>query len=63
VVDHQALEVAAASGETLELIPLFGMPWVPEVGPLYFYAAMFQRGTLSLDTLVSNGAFWEFELR
>jgi len=31
-------------------------------GPLYFYAALFEPGTLSLETLVSNGAAYEFRL-
>jgi len=35
---------------------------VSPFGPLFFYAAMFEKGTLSLDTLASNGAVWEFSL-
>jgi len=38
------------------------MPPVSPAGPLYFYAAMFEPGTLSLETLVSNGAVYEFWL-
>ena len=50
-------------GHELELIPEFTMPAVSATGPLYFYAAMFEPGTLSLETLVSNGAVWEFHLQ
>ena len=38
------------------------MPQVSPAGPFHFYAAMFEPGTLSLETLVSNGAVWEFHL-
>jgi hypothetical protein len=44
------------------LIETFAMPPVSPAGPLYFYAGLFEPGTLSLDTLVSNGAVWEFWL-
>ena len=48
---------------TLEIIPLFTMPPVSPAGPLYFCAAMFEPGTLSLETMVSNGAIYEFRLQ
>ena len=35
--------------------------WEP-AGPLYFYAALFEPGTLSPETLASNGAVYEFWL-
>ena len=60
-LDHQAVTVPAGES-TLELIPQFAMPAVSPAGPLYFYAAMFVPGTLSLETLVSNGAVIEFFL-
>ena len=49
-------------GQQINLIPEFTMPPVSPTGPLYFYAAMFEPGMLSLETLVSNGAVWEFRL-
>jgi hypothetical protein len=38
------------------------MPAVSPCGPLYFYAALFEPGSLSLVTLVSNGSSWQFRL-
>ena len=60
-LDYEALTVPAGSS-TLVLIPEFTMPAVSPCGPLYFYAAMFEPGTLSLETLVSNGAVHAFSL-
>ena len=60
-IDYQTITVPGGSS-TLTLIPDFTMPAVSSIGPLYFYAAMFEPGTLSLDTLVSNGAVWGFSL-
>ena len=51
-----------AGDSSLSLIPGFQMPPVSPAGPLYFYGAMFEPGTLSLETLVSNGSVWEFSL-
>ena len=56
-------KVTVANGDTsLTLIPEFTLPAVSPYGPLYFYAAMFEPGTLSPDTLVSNGATYGFYL-
>jgi hypothetical protein len=44
------------------LIPEFTTPAVSPAGPFIFYAAMFEPGTLSLETLVSDVAMWEFFL-
>jgi len=44
------------------LIPEFTMPAVPPCGPLCFFAALFETGTLDLGHLASNGAVWEFYL-
>jgi hypothetical protein len=56
-------QMAVPIGEvTIPLIPEFTMPPVSPAGALYFYAAMFEPGTLSLETLVSNGSLWEFYL-
>jgi len=60
-LDHEAVTVPTGSS-TLMLIPEFTMPAVSPCGPLYFYAAMFEPGTLSLETLVSNGAIYQFYL-
>ena len=60
-LDYAAVTVP--SGEsTLVLIPGFVLPDVSPAGPFYFYAAMFELGTLSPDTLASNGAVREFWL-
>ena len=60
-IDFEAVTVTAGDS-SLTLISSFTMPAVSPCGPLYFYAAMFAPGTLSLETLVSNGAVWEFHL-
>ena len=60
-LDYSPVTVAEGL-DALHLIPGFVVPPVSPAGPLYFYAAMFEPGTLSLDTLVSNGAVWEFRL-
>ena len=61
-LDQEALTVGAGMDEDRGLIPQFSMPAVSSFGPLYFYAAMFEPGTVSLETLVSNGAAYEFYL-
>ena len=60
-LDYAAVMVLTGDS-SLTLIPSFIVPAVSPCGPLYFYAAMFEPGTLSLETLVSNGAVWEFSL-
>ena len=60
-LDYEAITVPAGDS-SVTLIPEFTMPAVSPCGPLYFYAAMFEPGTLSLETLVSNGAVCEFSL-
>ena len=44
-------------------IDSFQMPAVPSVGPLYFYAVMFQSGYLDLDHLASSGSVYQFYLQ
>jgi hypothetical protein len=61
-LDCQNAEVAAGASEIWPLIPPFTMPEVPDYGPLYFYAAMFEEGMLELDRLASNGDSVEFWL-
>jgi hypothetical protein len=60
-LDYEEVDVPPGTS-SLNLIPEFTLPPVPPAGPLYFYAAMFEPETLSLDTLVSNGAVFEFHL-
>jgi len=61
-LDFQNHVVAAGADETWPIIPEFTMPQVASFGPIFFYAAMFEEGTLSLDTLASNGSVYEFYL-
>ena len=58
---HETVTVGQGTGEWT-LIEEFTMPAVSPYGPLFFYAAMFEVDTLSLETLVSNGAMCEFYL-
>ena len=60
-MDYAAVMVLTGDS-SLALIPCFTMPAVSPVGLLSFYAAMFEPGTLSVETLVSNGAAYEFAL-
>ena len=60
-LDYEAVTVPAGDS-SITLISQFAMPAVSPCGPLYFYAAMFAPGTLSLETLLSNGAVYEFSL-
>jgi hypothetical protein len=60
-LDYEAVTVPTGDS-SLTLIAAFTMPAVSPLGPLYFYAALFEPGTLSLETLVSNGAVYEFSL-
>ena len=62
-LDSSTFTLAAGLNEVWPIIEPFQMPPVSPTGPLYFYAAMFEPGTLSLDTLVSNGAAYEFYLQ
>jgi hypothetical protein len=62
VIDYDTIEVGERTGETLTLIPEFTMPAVPPAGPLYFFAALFEQGTLDLEHLASNGVTWSFSL-
>ena len=50
-IDFETMTVPSGS-DTIEIIPSFNMPPVPDVGPLYFYGAMFESGYLDLDHLV-----------
>jgi len=60
-LDHQALTIPSGSSSR-SLIPEFTMPAVGPLEPLYFYAALFEPDTLSLETMVSNAAAWQFSL-
>jgi hypothetical protein len=55
-------DIPTGADLTLNIVPEFTVPAVSPIGPLYFYAALFEPGTLSLQTLVSNGAVSEFSL-
>jgi len=44
-------------------LPTFTMPGVPDLGPLYLYAAALEQGRLDLGHLVSNGSTATFSLR
>jgi hypothetical protein len=59
-LDHADMTVPNGTNPDLELIPEIILPTVGPGGPFYFYAAMFEDNTLSLDTLASNGAVWNF---
>ena len=61
-LDHEDMTIPANYQGVHNLIPGFNMPPVSPAGPLYFYAAMFDDGELSLDHLASNGAVFEFSL-
>lgn len=58
----EAVALAAGADETRMLIPSFPMPAVSPAGPLYFYAAVFDPGTLSAETLAGNVSAFEFYL-
>ncbi len=62
-IDCKTISVRAGSQDLLNIIPEFAMPNVGATGPLYFYAALFNEGTLSVDSLVSNVSAQEFSFR
>jgi len=55
-------DIPTGADLTLNIVPEFTVPAVSPIGPLYFYAGMFEPGTLAVETLVSNGAVYEFWL-
>jgi hypothetical protein len=61
-LDWSPMTVTEGMSDVLELIPQFTMPQVSPAGPLYFYAAMFERDHLDLEHLVSTGAVATFYL-
>jgi len=61
-IDYADFSISAGQNSALTVIPGFAMPAVSPAGPFYFYAAMFEDGTLSADTLISNVAVSEFSL-
>ncbi len=61
-LDHDDMFVPADYQGTLELIEEFAMPPVDPVGPLFFHAAMFQDGQLTLETLAADPDSFEFYL-
>jgi len=62
-LDNLDFSIEAGQKRTLTVIPGFAMPLVSQAGPFFFYAAMFEDGTLSTDTLTSNVAVCEFSLK
>jgi hypothetical protein len=60
-LDFESMSVAAGTS-SLEIIPTFTMPAVPPAGPFTFYAAMFEQGTPTTDTLLSSVATYTFSL-
>lgn len=48
--------------DVLEIIAPFTMPPVDPVGPLFFHAAMFNDGHLTIEEMASNLDSWEFWL-
>jgi len=62
-IDYKTLSIKAGSRDIIDLIPEFIMPMVGEAGPMFFYAALFNEGSLSVDTLISNVSSAEFSLR
>ena len=60
-LDFEVVTVPAGDSD-LTLIPEFTMPTVSPIGPLHFYAALFEPGYLDLEHLASNGAAYEFSL-
>ncbi|MBN2055569.1 hypothetical protein JW905_11640 [bacterium] len=62
-LDHGDLFIPGAYQDTIEVLDPFTMPPVDPVGPLFFHAAMFEDGELTIDTMISNLSTWEFSLR
>ena len=61
-LDFQYMALTPFETGTLAIIEPVTMPPVEPLGPLYFYAAAFRAGELSLDALVSNGEMLTFAL-
>lgn len=61
-VDFQQRSIPSGLNETWSIIPMFVMPGVSPFGPMYFYSIMFEPGTLSVDTICSTIASYEFYL-
>ncbi len=56
------LSLSPVSLETMNIMPSFTMPAVPDSGPYYFYCAAFEPGTLAGDTIMGNVDIAEFYL-
>jgi hypothetical protein len=61
-VDYLPVYLTEGFSGNLNLIPGFTMPDVSPMGPLFFHACLFEPGTLSPETLLSNWSWIEFWL-
>jgi hypothetical protein len=49
-LDYRDFSIPSGHRETIQAIPVFSMPEVDPTGPFYFYAAMFENGSLSVNS-------------